>query len=305
MVLYWDEVGAIVPYDFIQDPDRLDQRMVSLVRENLVTQVIPGMYLHGCSRFTASFVEYLEALGPELTTRRRQFRTECSTGRASRIHLEKLQDAMGQLQSMGLASRKGNAWCLVQSTTARDFMAYLASVLGKNSDLGFTPATDDARHLEGFISASKPEASGDHGLAALRLDVLERSLPAPEQALDASAIRRFKDHHGAALVRFRRRVEQEVLALAGISDTSLRARRLALFQDEASDEIAAIRARMESAGWGRVLLTRLCSVVSAIPEPTGLVGLAAAVIGAFGPTSVDLSSSPFLYAAMAERDLSA
>jgi hypothetical protein len=182
-------------------------------------------------------------------------------------------------------------------------MAYLAAVLGKEADAQFTPVTDDLRHLKRFMAASAPEGAVEQELSALRLEILDDLLPTPSRPLDAKEIRAFKDKYGAHLASFRRRVEQEVIALAGLREPTLRARRLTLFREEARDEITEIQARMKEAGWSKVLLSRLCAVVPAIPGASVLVGLGAAVISAFGPHPRELLPSPFLYAAAARRHL--
>lgn len=40
-LLYWDEVGSIVPMSFLENPEGLTPFMRELVREQLVTQIIP------------------------------------------------------------------------------------------------------------------------------------------------------------------------------------------------------------------------------------------------------------------------
>ena len=39
MLLYWDEVGAIVPYEYIDNPEKLDSHTKSLVEAELVRAV--------------------------------------------------------------------------------------------------------------------------------------------------------------------------------------------------------------------------------------------------------------------------
>jgi hypothetical protein len=45
VLLYWDEVGAVVPYEYIQDPSRLGDHMVGLLREQPMAQIAPGAHL--------------------------------------------------------------------------------------------------------------------------------------------------------------------------------------------------------------------------------------------------------------------
>src|SRR5438094_889153 len=61
LLLYWDRVGAIVPYEFIQEPEKLGPYMVGLLREDLVEQVIPGMYLWQVKNFEKAFLDCVDA----------------------------------------------------------------------------------------------------------------------------------------------------------------------------------------------------------------------------------------------------
>ena len=95
MLLYWDEVGAIVPYDFIERPERLDEHTRSLVQATLVKQVIPGEFLNKIPAYKDSFVNYLESLGSNLEKRRKSFKGFPKMRRKYRIHIEKM-DELGQ-----------------------------------------------------------------------------------------------------------------------------------------------------------------------------------------------------------------
>ena len=72
MLLYWDEVGAIVPYDYIEYPEKLREHTRSLVEACLVRQVIPGEHIHRIPSFRDSFSEYLNALNEEVMNKRRE-----------------------------------------------------------------------------------------------------------------------------------------------------------------------------------------------------------------------------------------
>jgi hypothetical protein len=90
MLLYRDQVSSIVPYGFIRNPESLGPYMLSLVREELIFQVVPGAHIHEIRRFFDSFMTYVEGLSQEIDRRRDQF----AQGSIFRIHIEKL-DSMG------------------------------------------------------------------------------------------------------------------------------------------------------------------------------------------------------------------
>lgn len=56
ILLYWDKVGSIVPYDYIEKPELHDEYTRSLIQANLVTQVIPGMYRDEIPNLTGSLL---------------------------------------------------------------------------------------------------------------------------------------------------------------------------------------------------------------------------------------------------------
>jgi hypothetical protein len=81
VLLYWDKVGAIVPYEYIEDPDRLGGYMVGLVREHLVQQIIPGQYLSRVKNFKLAFLQYIDT---------QDFKTRYRSS-WPKVHMEKLQ----------------------------------------------------------------------------------------------------------------------------------------------------------------------------------------------------------------------
>lgn len=294
VLLYWDQVGTITPYEFVEEPDKHDPHTLRLIRANLVTQVTPGHYVGRIPRFTDSFMEYLETLGPALKERRASFRNTAGF----RIHLEKLDQTVHELKRIKLARTSGGRWLEVEQATAQEFMGYLAAVLGRVDELASIPLTDDSAYLSPFITASSPTGPG---LEALRTDVLSAILPAPAEALDADEIRRFKDSHGDELQRFRNRVEQKLVELAALQDKTLRARATDLFVEEARQDIDDLQRAMAERGWIRTTLTKVSSIVSSIPGVQPFVGLGASVIAAFGGDGNGNPTSPFLYAAEVEQ----
>ncbi len=299
ILLYWDEVGAIVPYDYVEEPERLGPYAGDLVRANLVTQVIPGAHIWQVDDFSKSFLSYLESLGPALNARRESFR---DTQKGSRIHVEKMAELTRHLEDLHLAERRDYPWFQVEANTARDFMGYLAAVLGRQPELGFIPITDNPVHLSEFIDASSLGKPTER-LEKLRIDVLEDLLPSPRRPLTAREIEEFKRKHGKLLSRFRRAVEKELIAIADINDDDLRAQRLKIFRQETSEELKEVRARMSESGWLDMILGKFSAIAGAIPGAPWVVGLAHAVHQALKGDSATAGSQPLLYAAYAQEEL--
>ena len=101
VMLYWDNVGTIVPYAYIRSPELHDQYTLELIRAGLVLQVLPD---DAGSSLGINFGRYLELLsGPEIDRRRRGF----TAGNFTRVHSDKWLTYMGGLQKvqhLGLAT---------------------------------------------------------------------------------------------------------------------------------------------------------------------------------------------------------
>lgn len=297
MLLYWDEVATITPYDFIKEPDHHDPFTRNLIREGLVKQVIPSSYLGDLPNFVSAFMGYLNSLGSNcLEERRRAFQS--TTG--SKVHVEKLYALEYEFRNASLARPIDHPWLEVERETAKEFMIYLAAVLGRLPDLGYAPVTDDDKHLERFVQGS-PQESAMGRVDPLRIQVLNDLFPGPRRDVTIEEISQFKATHGAQLRRFRGRIEQELTVAADMSDESLRQRKIQLLLDEVQDEVREIRIRMCEAGWGEVVLGKACAVLAAIPGALPAFGLANALYSAFARTGGSDTRSPYLYAVHVQK----
>ena len=107
MLLYWDEVGAIVPCEYIENPDKLGVHTKNLVEAGLVRQVIPAAYTDNIPAFRESFLHYLESYGNDkLNQRRNSFQR----GHVAHIHIEKMDDLKQSFVTMGLAKSGYYPW---------------------------------------------------------------------------------------------------------------------------------------------------------------------------------------------------
>lgn len=171
-----------------------------------------------------------------------------------KVHAEKMDSLADPLVKLKLAKVDQYPWYYMETETARDFMEYLAAVLGKLDDLRFTPITDNQESLERFILASTKKGSPRNLLESLRCDVLEELFPAPAQPLTAGEIADFKHKHGDLLTGFRRHVEKQLVEIVDINDSDLRQYRMDLFRDETNERLCQIKARMEESGWVDLVL---------------------------------------------------
>jgi hypothetical protein len=298
-LLYWDKVGAIVPSDYINNPERFGQYTKELVQTKLLIRVVPGRYIGKVPNFSQAFLTYLHSLGAELKQRQDAFKSVDGTWS---IHAEKMEPLAEPLTELGLAKRLQYPWYKMEKDTATDFMGYLAAVLGSLDDVQCTPITDEIENLNHFIRAGTLHRNGLQELERLRCDVLEDLFPAPAIPLSPSEIAKFKERHGELLRNFRLHVEKQLIEMASISDPGLRNYRLNIFWDETHGTVDEIKARLNESGWPDLILGKFGSIVGEIPG-VPFVSLISAFYNALKPKEVDIKSSPLLYAAYAQEDL--
>jgi hypothetical protein len=306
VLLYWDKVGAIVPYDYIENPERLGHYMVGLVREGLVTQVIPGIYLGRVPNFSDAFINYVDQRFLGETPSRESW---------SLIHMEKLQQVGNKLCERGLARKSPSdnysPWYEVEPRVAGDFMAYLAAVLGQISEAKFCPITDQRDRLLPFKS-TVPERE------PLRKAILRNILPTPARAIEPERLAEFKAKHRDELRRFRIEVEDRLFELSGHWDDQYRNELLQRIVDRMRENIRELTARMqEQKGWPHIELAGLCAIVSSglkawqaaehkdwkFGLPIAALGLGPVVWSAFHGSDLPLRDKPFAYACFVEKEL--
>jgi hypothetical protein len=299
MLLYWDQVSSIVPYEYVHQPEVLGSYMQELMREELVNQVIPGQYVHRIPRFVDRFATYLEGSNEILDDRRQNF----SEGKVFKIHIEKMGDLDHVLTKMGLANATEYPWYNVEHDTAHDFMTYLATILGQIKSVDSFAVTDSNVYLERLKISGVQIDKIDQQVASLRINILNRILPVPDHQVSPSEISIFKKKHNNDLLSFRRRVEKEIINVLNISDSTLRNRQLDLFYEEADHQIIEIQKTMQSFGWKTIRAG--ISVLSAIPGIPPLFGLMGAISDLIPSINPRVKNVDFAYAAHAASELAA
>lgn len=95
-ILYWDEIGAIVPYQYLDNPDELGPYMQGLVREGLVKQIQPGAYLWQVPNFESAFLTHID---------NNPISQKANVHLWAKVHMEKLQNIGNELCERGLAAK--------------------------------------------------------------------------------------------------------------------------------------------------------------------------------------------------------
>jgi hypothetical protein len=300
MLLYWDKVGTITPYDFIENPEALGEHTRSLVESEMVAQVIPGLCIPDIPNFKSSFANYLHGASPDLNVRRKYF----AKGETRLLHMEKMGGIEELLCELNIAQKDRYPWYTVEARTALEFMAYLAGCIGQLPEAQYDPITDAESNLSVFFeSEHKRNNGGLIELNTLRTQILERVFPAPNHSLKAQEIAEFKKRHSDKLRAFRRIVEREILTIAALIDPAQRNRRVELFQDEVQELTGEIKSHLHESGVREVVFGKLCSVIGAVPGMHYVFGLANAIYEAFRKGDRTVLTSPLAYAAHAQAEL--
>jgi hypothetical protein len=301
--------------------------MRDLVTAELVRPIAPGEYEGDLYQAMSPFLRFLDS-DPEIKQHasmglgsRRAGRGRAEAGTVFEIHGEKLGRVIGdELVARGLArpAERGR-WFEVESRTASAFMAHLAAALGSLPDVDMDPITDDPVHLTPF--SERPGGTVQTRLALagdLRLAVLERVLPGPTDAVSVAELVTFREKHGDTLSSFRRTIESQILDLALVDDSDIRAAKLELFTEQVADDLKGLEAEMRARKWPRLVFGALCGVVSAaIPvaasaatgalpvAAAGVPSLAGAIYSAHAAmgSHKDFLQHPLAYAALARERL--
>jgi hypothetical protein len=319
-LLYWDQVGTIVPKDWIEAPHELGEYTQDLVQRGLVRQVFPE---EAGDQLGTLFEQWLSSLDKaELAARKESFKR----GQLALIHVSKWLLSPAGLRSLvglRLAKERDDQWIAVESKTANDFMAALAlSLCDPKSELHagerclWVPSTADPAAgqslLDGLVQLDRePQArtlqlrvEGEVQASEIRLSVLEQALPLPDEALTPDLIERIRSRHGDALPACRRRVEKLVDDVLAQPNPALQVRMLDRVRSEVDDLVAVAEAYLQESGVRRIARAPLIRMLKAAPV-AGRAADALQDTAASLETATRLQNEPLAYLALARAEMNA
>ena len=89
-LLYYDNIGVIVPNDYIYNPNQHSVHMLDLVKANLVRQINPIDFTYDLKGFKDGFLDELLSTKRRVDVKRKNFKK----GNYSRIHIEKFDHGL-------------------------------------------------------------------------------------------------------------------------------------------------------------------------------------------------------------------
>lgn len=297
MLLYWDEIGIITPYEYIQNPDKLDNHTRQLVRENLIIQVLALEYIQDIPNFKDSFIQYLNSLDARIIDKRKK---DFINEKYCKIHIEKLNGVEDDLIRLGLADYLNYPWFYVEKITAFEFMYYLTSVLCNLQELNYKPFTDNIIQVKNFFSTTDYNVNIES--ENLRIELLDSILPIPINSISAIQIKRFKDKYHDELLDFRITVEKEIGSIVSIENPELRENRKQLFIKQSKHQIEKIIDIFKNFGFKRIGLLDICSIISFSPIISSLFDFAKLIKNDIDKRKIYNIDPYFLYAAYVNKE---
>lgn len=160
-LLYYHQIGSIVPLNYFYYPEKYDKFMRELVLNELVVPINPFNVLEKPWEVSRPFIDYIKSEEFNIELRRDLFRNSliCRDPKYKhkyngiRIHVDKFEsEIFYQLEQAGLAKNENYEWYIVENKTASELMTFLATVIGCKLD--FLPATDLLIQKKPFTNSS-------------------------------------------------------------------------------------------------------------------------------------------------------
>lgn len=300
-LLYWDNVGIIVPPDYRDNPDQYSTETRDLLQTDLIQQIFPYDYIPNDKKFNIGFVKLLEQ--PKFNLKKRQ--ENYKKGNVSRIHVQKFgEEILDKLVEMQIARKLLNEWpwYYVESKTARLIMLYLATVIAKSGS--FTPATDKLKNLDLSINQNGAVLRRN----SLRQDILDDLIPYPIDP-DLTKLRHFKDRYYEELRSFRILLEQATLTISSFSKKKNQREFQKLKIEEINDKRAKILSDLNQSKLGQITFGTMFGLAGAVigfgqgNSHLGIFSLGNAVYSAFqGYDNSEVLSMDYSYLALIDKN---
>jgi hypothetical protein len=306
MILYYDKVGTITPTTYKRYPNNFNSYTLDFIKEGLVEQVFPQEYICGEDNFVEPFEIYIESLGPELRKRLLSFRPGEPSFflRSMKIHVSKIDRIGKYLINKNLAVKIDNQWNRVEMATGLDYMSYLAAYIGQVDESGFTPISDITAPINRLVKEKYINVRTENEIYPIRIQVLNNLFPSPTKPLSARNILEFKFRHNDKLQELRYYVENSIIDIININNDDLRQRKLAIFNEESTNNIEEMKAVMKEFGWFETGTAKLYGIASVAVQPIGVLGAVSKALTASYPSYPEqVKPTPLLYAAVAQKEL--
>jgi hypothetical protein len=207
-LLYYDNIGSIVPDEYYYNRNKYDLFMWELVDKELVTPINPMNVINNPWESTKPFISLIENNKELLQKSRNHFNM---TGRNIRnpnklqtvkLHINKFDsEIFYNLKEFGLAKKGYANWYFVEKRTADELMKFLANIISVKTDR--MPVTDiiRKRYIQPFYKKNEIKK---------REKILENLIPFPKN-ISLDKVLKFKEKNIDSLKAFKNKIELIVL----------------------------------------------------------------------------------------------
>jgi hypothetical protein len=204
VLLYWDEIGSIVPRNYQNENSITFSPEVSFLMSEGVFRPFDPLRLIGNLQLLQEFEQ--EFLGVIESEPFQRLITNKKLKLASRIHMHKIVDLiLEKLEERELAKRsQSSPWIKFEFNTAQAYMSLLAKYLSRIDSQATIPGTSKGGDIFQDLIYRSPEQSGTAGISASLL----RILPMPRQDVTFEDILDFKRRRNIELMRFRLKIHE-------------------------------------------------------------------------------------------------
>lgn len=288
-LLYWNEVGVIVPYEYIENPKLLGSDMREMVNSNLVRQFIADDYTEKQYRVSSSIIAAIKNENFDLEERQKNFKN----GNTWNIHKQKFTGQLFELLvDYKLASKVPDEfkynWYFVEEKTAGLMMTYLAAII--STDIGYTPATDNEDYIKEVDHSSVVKNKMD----LIRSQILQNVMPYP-QDVDFASLMKFKEKYFDQLMDFRRTIEKACLGVSSMTNEESKNQLLQLEIEKINDGKEELIARLKEGKIGKIALGTVKGILvdGAIAVFTGdVISPAATLFGGINEVIKEYNGNP-------------
>ncbi len=255
VLLYWDTVNSIVPSEYVEDPSELGPYMYGLVQEELVKPIVPKEYIYKVPNFTKPFIECVDSPNYPIP----HGIIKSANVNTFRVHMEKLGSIGDELTNRGLAKELEWPYYEIEAYTANQFMAYLATVLGRLPDIESEPITDKSTNLCSFVPQFYQEKKIISEIDETRFIVLKDILPGPWDRINPRKLAKFKEEYKDELTNFQNCIESFVIDSVSIENPILRSKSIKEFLNKTKKDVDDLSKKMQSMGWRNITKGQIVS----------------------------------------------
>ena len=248
-LLYWDEIGSIVPTDYEEKTLIPYSPDIQYLKEEGEFRPFRPEGAYRVEELMKELVSIIETPKFQNLLPRREMRSL-----HSRIHRDKASDnVVRYLERWGLAQRdkEDSEWIRFENRTALLYMAILAKYLADEDSMATVPGTDLQEYESLIFEAMLPS----DGFACLTTNYLNM-VPVPREDVPLSDIVEFKRKRRSELLEFRQQINEFHRSLRACQSKSDANDIAATFSEKITKELDNLKAAMDD--------SRLATVVGSL-----------------------------------------